>query len=394
MIRDFSKTPEFLTRLTDDLTPQPWRLKSLGEILNFSYNLLEHPIFKKRTDYEDQFLKLSKDYPEYYKKFNRIIIERIVSEAEFYGKIKFEFGIVSMTSQGIENLLSKLKLILAVSNELNNATELELRSMGSSVILFQLTEEGHLNAIIKYFLNACRQLILDVRIKMWQFELKEIDSAQKRSKFLRRKKADLLQSLDSMDEIINTKLNDWIKVELDFIDETKEDINLAELKPIIEKFLTQQAARISSDELLRHLVHSEFDLFCSKLIEMVLRVFSFHDISGKEPEKVYHAFLIGILQRLAGQYTVRSNQEAGLGRFDLIIIPDSVYHDGVIIEVKKIKTNNQDKVLDALTTALLQIEEKKYSTEFKIQGVKKYAAIAAVFCGKELFMDWKSIEIR
>jgi len=63
-----------------------------------------------------------------------------------------------------------------------------------------------------------------------------------------------------------------------------------ELKEIVKQFLAQKQARVSSTKLLSLLLEDKLDDFCRDLSELVLSLFSFHDIGGQEPEKVYHAF--------------------------------------------------------------------------------------------------------
>ncbi|MCP4688287.1 MAG: hypothetical protein GY859_09560, partial [Desulfobacterales bacterium] len=51
---------------------------------------------------------------------------------------------------------------------------------------------------------------------------------------------------------------------------------------------------------------------------VVKRVISYHDFSG-EPEKVYHALVLGMLVWLSGKYDIKSNRESGYGRYDLAL---------------------------------------------------------------------------
>src|SRR5271170_5662963 len=99
--------------------------------------------------------------------------------------------------------------------------------------------------------------------------------------------------------------------------------------------------------------------FRKALIELVLQIFSYHDIAGSNPEKVYHAFLLGIFNSFSESYRLISNHEAGIGRFDILLIPNTMNYKGIIIEVKKISQSDVPKIDDILKEALDQIVNKK-----------------------------------
>ena len=58
--------------------------------------------------------------------------------------------------------------------------------------------------------------------------------------------------------------------------------------------------------------------------EFVINNLSYFDVSGKEPEKVYHAFVLGMLISLSNTHEVKSNKESGYGRYDVMIIPKDI----------------------------------------------------------------------
>jgi len=80
-------------------------------------------------------------------------------------------------------------------------------------------------------------------------------------------------------------------------------------------------------------------------IESHLMDASFHDITEEQAkrgekkelmEKDYHNFLHGIFRGYIGRYEVKSNREAGKGRYDLMMIPkkNNKHKRGMIIEFK------------------------------------------------------------
>ena len=52
-----------------------------------------------------------------------------------------------------------------------------------------------------------------------------------------------------------------------------------------------------------------------------MNTMSYFDPTGEEPERVYQAFVLGILVNLSEDYYVKSNRESGLGRYDVALIP-------------------------------------------------------------------------
>lgn len=62
------------------------------------------------------------------------------------------------------------------------------------------------------------------------------------------------------------------------------------------------------------------------LNDILMKTISYYDNS----ESFYHGFLAGLLN----DYQIKSNREAGNGRFDLCIVPDSILETAVIIECK------------------------------------------------------------
>ncbi|RUS25683.1 hypothetical protein BC938DRAFT_471798 [Jimgerdemannia flammicorona] len=97
---------------------------------------------------------------------------------------------------------------------------------------------------------------------------------------------------------------------------------------------------------------------------------SFHDVGGSESGKkaavFYHAFCLGLFVALQCRgYNVRSNREAGLGRFDVRAEPKlRGALPGIVMELKVARENNDPDTL--AQTALDQIIEKQYWVGFRM----------------------------
>ena len=70
--------------------------------------------------------------------------------------------------------------------------------------------------------------------------------------------------------------------------------------------------------MLQALDENDIEAFEEILNEFVVNTLSYYDTNGRDPEKVYQAFLLGMLVS-HGSYKVSSNRESGLGRYDILM---------------------------------------------------------------------------
>jgi len=135
---------------------------------------------------------------------------------------------------------------------------------------------------------------------------------------------------------------------------------------------------------LEALTRGDVECFSAWLREMVAAAASYHDI-GAEPEAFYHAFMLGLLTYLADRYEVRSNREAGYGRYDVALKPIAKARDwGVVFEFKKMGLERERKWEDAMANALRQIRDKRYARELVEANVANIMEIGIVFTGKDV----------
>ncbi|EHJ01139.1 AAA-ATPase-like protein [Clostridium sp. DL-VIII] len=164
---------------------------------------------------------------------------------------------------------------------------------------------------------------------------------------------------------------------------------------LIKKWFSETITNQKYELMLETLISGNIKVFEGIFKEFVINNLSYFDVSGKEPERVYHAFVLGILISLSNDYEVKSNKESGYGRYahikrcdsttrNLMIIPSDVSRTGIIIEFKKIDYFLDDTIEKATKEALTQIEEKKYETELLQKGINNILKLAIVFKGKEI----------
>ena len=111
------------------------------------------------------------------------------------------------------------------------------------------------------------------------------------------------------------------------------------------------------------------------------------------PEKFYHGFVLGLLVELRERYSVKSNRESGIGRYDVMLIPkDKMKDRAFIIEFKVVNRNRGEKSLeDALKNALKQIEENRYEQDLTDMNVPKENIVKYGFAfeGKKVLIGMK-----
>ncbi|SFC76394.1 AAA family ATPase [Clostridium uliginosum] len=153
---------------------------------------------------------------------------------------------------------------------------------------------------------------------------------------------------------------------------------------LIKKWFQESMTSQKYELMLKTLITGDIEIFAGLFKEFVINNISYFDVSGKEPERVYHAFVLGMLISLSKSYEVKSNKESGYGRYDVMIIPKDTSKIGIIIEFKKIDDFLHDTIEEGTAKALKQIEDKKYETELLEKGIQDIVKLAIVFKGKEI----------
>ena len=145
---------------------------------------------------------------------------------------------------------------------------------------------------------------------------------------------------------------------------------------VISNFATSDAkfTQYNLYELKKNILKNDKEEI-EKILNEALQSMSFMD----EHENFYHGYMLGLFVNfLTGEYIVKSNREAGEGRFDIMI--ESVDRKvGIVIEFKLAREEN---LLEKAEEGKRQIKEKKYYKELELDRVENILTYCIAFRGK------------
>ena len=176
-----------------------------------------------------------------------------------------------------------------------------------------------------------------------------------------------------------------VSIDVYISDEIVEIYNLAitnnETKSMFRGMIKEWFSDVYSEktDFLKALILGDVDAMNQYMNDIALETFSSFDVAGREksrvrPENFYHGFVLGLMVEKRDDYIIKSNKESGFGRYDVMMIPRNVKIGNLpamILEFKVMNSNKEKTLEETVSSALAQIEEKKYDTELINAGVKK-----------------------
>lgn len=160
-------------------------------------------------------------------------------------------------------------------------------------------------------------------------------------------------------------------------------------KSTVLDWFDKSIQELKYQELLNSLTQGDVDTFSQIFQEFVLSAVSVFDLSAEEPEKIYHAFVLGMLLGLRNRYEVKSNRESGYGRYDVMLIPNNPKDLGIIMEFKKIGPFDSSTLEQAVASALKQVEERHYEQELLDRKISRILYLGLAFKGKQVLIRSK-----
>ena len=163
-----------------------------------------------------------------------------------------------------------------------------------------------------------------------------------------------------------------------------EEVHYFFERDFIKSFL---GGRDDFDSVLRYFLDGDFENFSYELEKILLTNVSCFDFSANADEGYYHVFILGMMLALRREYYVRSNKEAGRGRFDLVLEPKDKRKNGFVIEFK---APNSEKSLEKESEeALSQIIKNRYDVELRERGIKNIYYVGMAFYKRDFKLVWK-----
>ena len=143
---------------------------------------------------------------------------------------------------------------------------------------------------------------------------------------------------------------------------------------------TQQTGNIISE------IEKAVFLCDGKRLKDALRKYMITSISFFDgaAEGFYHGMVLGLVASLSSKYYIRSNREAGEGRFDLQLEPKDRTLPGILMEFKAVSASEKEKLPDLAEEALSQTEDKEYQRDLEERGVTDIVRYGIAFSGKDV----------
>ncbi len=156
-------------------------------------------------------------------------------------------------------------------------------------------------------------------------------------------------------------------------------------RQMFRNWLYQAApSRAFIDDLVKALFAGDATLVQKLLGKILVTAMSYQDPAGKEPEKLYHGFILGMMVHLENEYDVRSNRESGYGRADMLMRPKKAGKPGVVMEFKV--REEDESIEQVLKDAAKQVVDRQYAAELTAAGASVVHAYAMVFDGKKAWV--------
>ncbi|MDY0217556.1 MAG: AAA family ATPase [Bacteroidales bacterium] len=160
---------------------------------------------------------------------------------------------------------------------------------------------------------------------------------------------------------------------------------------VIQKWFDDTVGSSDLNEMLKALTNGDIALFNRILSKFMSESLSYFNLpkKTKDVERIYQAFLLGILISLRDDYEITSEKESGYGRYDIAIVPKDKSKKAIIMELKTIDDFNGDTIDQTLDSALKQIEDRNYEAAVRQQGCQNIMKIAITFDGKRVWTKVK-----
>lgn len=157
---------------------------------------------------------------------------------------------------------------------------------------------------------------------------------------------------------------------------------------IMSHFLqTGAITRTTANKIAESLYANDYKKVQNAVGEYMDKSISFYDGGA---EGFYHGLMLGLIALMDNQYKIKSNREYGDGRFDVCLIPREKRYPGIILELKWKEKLSEAALENMADKALEQIDELRYDSEMKEDGITDILKFGIAFSGKKVSVRTKN----
>lgn len=140
-------------------------------------------------------------------------------------------------------------------------------------------------------------------------------------------------------------------------------------------------SRTTANKIAESLYANDDRKLQGAIAEYMDKAISFYDAGT---ESFYHGLMLGLIALMDSRYKIKSNRESGDGRYDISMFPKEGRNPGIIMELKWKKALSTEELDRLAEDALVQIEDKRYDSEMKEEGIKEILKFGIAFTGKKV----------
>ena len=144
--------------------------------------------------------------------------------------------------------------------------------------------------------------------------------------------------------------------------------------------------RTTANKIAESLYANDYKKLQAAISEYMDKSISFYDGGA---EGFYHGLMLGLIALMDNQYKIKSNWESGDGRYDISLIPRENRYPGIILELKWKNGLSADSLDTFADEALTQIDNIRYDSEMKQEGINDILKFGIAFSGKKVRVKTK-----
>ena len=144
--------------------------------------------------------------------------------------------------------------------------------------------------------------------------------------------------------------------------------------------------RTTANKIAESLYANDYKNLQKAIAEYMDKSVSFYDAGA---EGFYHGLVLGLIALMDNQYKIKSNRESGNGRYDISLIPRENRYPGIILELKWKNGLRADSLDTFADEALTQIDNMRYDSEMKQEGINDILKFGIAFSGKKVRVKTK-----